>query len=71
MPVRSLYPPVQIPNVNLFTFLFERKEKPYADEKSERPLPLIQYIEIDSALIFTFQDFSRTLKLTVPTHTRL
>ncbi|PVH73213.1 acetyl-CoA synthetase-like protein [Cadophora sp. DSE1049] len=33
MPVKSLYPDIDIPNVDLFTFLFERKDRPYADEK--------------------------------------
>jgi 4-coumarate--CoA ligase len=37
MPVNSLYPDVHIPNVDLFTFLFERKDKLYPDEKSESP----------------------------------
>jgi hypothetical protein len=34
MPVKSLYPDIDIPNIDLFTFLFERKNRPYADEKS-------------------------------------
>jgi len=32
MPADSLYPPVDIPNVDLWTFLFERKNKPFPDD---------------------------------------
>lgn len=35
MPVSSNYPPVDIPNVDLWTFLFERKDRPFPDDKSE------------------------------------
>ncbi|CAN9410606.1 unnamed protein product [Alternaria alternata] len=33
MPSRSLYPDLPIPDVDLWAFLFERKDKPYADDK--------------------------------------
>ncbi|MCJ1391123.1 hypothetical protein MMC18_003985 [Xylographa bjoerkii] len=33
MPSKSLYPDVEIPNVDLFGFLFERKDRPYPDDK--------------------------------------
>lgn len=32
MPSASLYPTVDIPDVDLWTFLFERKEKPFPDD---------------------------------------
>ncbi|RFU33097.1 hypothetical protein B7463_g3233, partial [Scytalidium lignicola] len=31
MPVKSLYPDLDIPDIDLFTFLFDRKDRPYAD----------------------------------------
>jgi hypothetical protein len=37
MPSESKYPSIQIPDVDLWGFLFERKEKPFADDKG-RPL---------------------------------
>lgn len=33
MPSESLYPAVEIPNVSLWDFLFERKDKPFPDDK--------------------------------------
>ncbi|KAJ5559661.1 hypothetical protein N7513_002060 [Penicillium frequentans] len=33
MPVSSNYPPVDIPNVDLWSFLFEREDRPYPDDK--------------------------------------
>ena len=34
MPTESLYPKVDIPNVDLWTFLFERNDRPFPDDKS-------------------------------------
>lgn len=34
MPVESQYPRFEVPNVDLWNFLFERKDKPYPDDKS-------------------------------------
>lgn len=34
MPVSSTFPSIEIPNVDLWTFLFERKDRPYPDDKS-------------------------------------
>ena len=36
MPADSLYPPVDIPNVDLWNFLFERKDKPFADDHGKQ-----------------------------------
>lgn len=33
MPVGSTLPPFEVPKTDLFTFLFERKEKPFPDDK--------------------------------------
>ncbi|OBT73922.1 hypothetical protein VF21_07464 [Pseudogymnoascus sp. 05NY08] len=33
MPVSSTFPSIEIPNVDLWTFLFERKDRPYPDDK--------------------------------------
>lgn len=35
MPAESQYPPVTIPNVGLWDFLFERKDKNFKDDKGE------------------------------------
>lgn len=33
MPVSSRYPPVDIPDLDIWSFLFERKDKPFPDDK--------------------------------------
>lgn len=33
MPSKSKYPSISIPNTDLWGFLFERKDKPYPDDK--------------------------------------
>lgn len=33
MPIESTYPSLQIPDVDLWAFLFERKDKNFADDK--------------------------------------
>jgi hypothetical protein len=35
MPTDSSYPLVEIPNLDLWAFLFERKDKPYPDNKGK------------------------------------
>jgi hypothetical protein len=35
MPISSSYPQIEIPNVDIWDFLFERKDKPYPNEKGE------------------------------------
>lgn len=35
MPVASSYPPVSIPEVDIWDFLFERKDRPFPDDKSK------------------------------------
>jgi len=35
MPAESKYTPVDIPNVGLWDFLFERKDKDFPDDKGE------------------------------------
>ena len=35
MPSKSLYPDLDIPNVDLFGFMFERKDRPYPDDKGQ------------------------------------
>jgi len=37
MPAESLYPHIDIPDADLWTFLFERKNKPFADDKGIHP----------------------------------
>jgi hypothetical protein len=37
MPTESGYPKLDIPNLDLWAFLFERKEKPFPDDKGSLP----------------------------------
>jgi 4-coumarate--CoA ligase len=39
MPTKSNYPEVPIPDVDLWAFLFERKDKPFRDDKGILMLP--------------------------------
>ncbi|KAA8650535.1 hypothetical protein EYZ11_002087 [Aspergillus tanneri] len=48
MPVSSSYPPLDIPNVDLWTFLFERKDRPFPDDK-------IIYQDADTQRYYTYQ----------------
>ena len=36
MPTESLYPKIDIPNVDLWTLLFERNDRPFPDDKSRQ-----------------------------------
>ncbi len=38
MPTESLYPKIEIPNQDIWGFLFERKDRPFPDDKSESPI---------------------------------
>jgi 4-coumarate--CoA ligase len=33
MPVQSAFPPFELPKQDIWAFLFERKDKPYPDDK--------------------------------------
>jgi 4-coumarate--CoA ligase len=41
MPSESTYPNLPIPDVDLWAFLFERKDKPFADDKGIVTLSLV------------------------------
>jgi hypothetical protein len=43
MPSESKYPSLQIPDVDLWAFLFERKDKPFVDDKGRSPLQQIAF----------------------------
>ncbi|KAL4914709.1 hypothetical protein BDW62DRAFT_189892 [Aspergillus aurantiobrunneus] len=49
MPVSSQYPPVDIPNVDLWAFLLERKDKPFPDDK-------VIYTDADTRRSYTYKD---------------
>ncbi|KAM0118184.1 hypothetical protein ACP6JC_005260 [Aspergillus fumigatus] len=49
MPVSSPYPSIEIPNVDLWTFLFERKDRPFPDNK-----------DADTKRQYTYQDVKET-----------
>ncbi|OGE53679.1 hypothetical protein PENARI_c007G01916 [Penicillium arizonense] len=62
MPVSSNYPPVDIPELDLWTFLFERKDRPFPDDK-------ILYQDADTQRHYTYKslrdaslDFGKGLK---------
>ncbi|TAQ87277.1 hypothetical protein B7494_g4381 [Chlorociboria aeruginascens] len=47
MPTESLYPLLDIPNVDVWSFLFERKERQFPDDK-------VIYVDPDNALSYTY-----------------
>ncbi|KAH9818582.1 putative 4-coumarate--CoA ligase 1 [Teratosphaeria destructans] len=47
MPTDSLYPPIDIPNVGLWDFLFESKDRPFSDDKKI-------FVDPDTARSHTF-----------------
>ncbi|KAL2856576.1 hypothetical protein BJY01DRAFT_203042 [Aspergillus pseudoustus] len=49
MPVSSQYPSVDVPDIDLWTFLLERKDKPFPDNK-------VIYTDADTKRSYTFQD---------------
>ncbi|KAL3475811.1 hypothetical protein BJX99DRAFT_228993 [Aspergillus californicus] len=49
MPVSSQYPPVDIPDIDLWTFLLERKDKSFPDDK-------VIYTDADSKRSYTYKD---------------
>lgn len=62
MPAESLHPPVDIPKLGLWDFLFERKDKPFADDK-------VLLIDADTERSYTYTqlrtaalDFGKGLK---------
>ncbi|KAJ5747574.1 uncharacterized protein N7511_009270 [Penicillium nucicola] len=62
MPISSNYPPVDIPDLDLWTFLFERKDRPYPDNK-------VLYQDADTQRHYTYKalrdaslDFGKGLK---------
>ncbi|KAH7364099.1 putative phenylacetyl-CoA ligase [Rhexocercosporidium sp. MPI-PUGE-AT-0058] len=52
MPIESSYPPINIPNVDIWTFLFERTERPYPDD---HPL----FIDLTTSTHHTFTSVRR------------
>ncbi|KIW03402.1 uncharacterized protein PV09_05607 [Verruconis gallopava] len=62
MPVESRYPRFEVPNLDLWSFLFERKDRPYPDDK-------VIYRDAESDRVYTFSqvkdtalDFGKGLK---------
>ncbi|KAI9372082.1 hypothetical protein BJX61DRAFT_466536 [Aspergillus egyptiacus] len=53
MPVSSQYPSVDIPDVDLWAFLMERKDKPFPDDK-------VIYTDADTKRSYTFNDVKQT-----------
>ncbi|KAL5363987.1 hypothetical protein BJX96DRAFT_156546 [Aspergillus floccosus] len=53
MPVSSSYPSVDIPNVDLWTFLFERKDRPFPDDN-------IIYRDADTQRYYTYKALKET-----------
>ncbi|KAL4927632.1 acyl--CoA ligase [Aspergillus undulatus] len=52
MPVSSQYPVVDIPNVDLWTFLLERKDKAFPDDK-------VIYTDADTRRSYTYKDLKQ------------
>lgn len=49
MPASSPFPPIDIPNVGLWSFIFERKDRPYPDDK-------VIFRDADTQRFYTYQD---------------
>ncbi|KAL1958303.1 hypothetical protein VTO42DRAFT_4620 [Malbranchea cinnamomea] len=62
MPVASLYPKIDIPNVDLWKFLFDNKQRPYPDDKiiyqDAETLRSYTYVEVKSTAL----EFGKGLK---------
>lgn len=52
MPTKSTYVDLDIPNVDIFTFLFERKDREYPDEKGM----CIPWYMIEAVLLIGYSD---------------
>ncbi|KAJ5176114.1 uncharacterized protein N7482_001991 [Penicillium canariense] len=68
MPVSSTYPTIDIPNIDLWSFLFERKDRPFPDDK-------ILYQDADTQRHYTYKslkdaslEFGKGLKATYDWH---
>ncbi|KAL3435869.1 hypothetical protein BDV09DRAFT_166329 [Aspergillus tetrazonus] len=53
MPVSSQYPPVDIPNIDLWAFLFERKDRQFPDNK-------VIYTDADTRRSYTYNDVKQS-----------
>ncbi|PGH11477.1 hypothetical protein AJ79_04852 [Helicocarpus griseus UAMH5409] len=53
MPAQSTYPPVEIPNVDLWTLLFENKQRPFPDDK-------VIFEDADTHRAYTYSDVKST-----------
>ena len=59
MPTESSYPPVKIPNVGIWDFLFERRDREYPDNKSLYPSLLTYQLADNSLVIYRDADTNR------------
>ncbi|KAH7052349.1 putative phenylacetyl-CoA ligase [Macrophomina phaseolina] len=53
MPIHSAYPPITVPSVDLWTFLFERTEREYPDHH-------VVYVDVATQRRVTFRDIRET-----------
>ena len=51
MPTGSLYPPVEVPEIDLWECIFERKDRPFPDDKGKADAAWdLQLLNMNSAL---------------------
>ncbi|KAF4614402.1 hypothetical protein G7Y89_g15334 [Cudoniella acicularis] len=72
MPTKSAYPELDVPNVDLWTFLFERKDRQFPDDKGTQDpsrVGILIYIDSDTNRSYTYAqvrnaalDFGKALK---------
>ncbi|KAF2141881.1 uncharacterized protein K452DRAFT_358948 [Aplosporella prunicola CBS 121167] len=53
MPTQSPYPPLQIPDVDIWSFLFERKDRPFPDDK-------VIYTDAETNRSYTYAEVKQT-----------
>lgn len=70
MPTKSPFPDVEIPNVDLWTFMLERKDRPFPEDKCEfsgpaitTPLTIVltvMYVDAETDRTYTFSELKAT-----------
>ena len=56
MPAESLYPRIDIPNVDIWELLFERKDREFPDDKGFHPNCYEELAFVDSSYLVIYQD---------------
>jgi hypothetical protein len=66
MPTESSYPRLDVPNIDLWAFLFERKDREFPDDKS---MPIVFFSESETIGLcpqLRWRDYASTLSFDPP-----